>query len=110
MSQRVEPARLVTELPDTDAPTVRYNPALSELREFASRDERTTEYGGPRYISDQKSRSADRTKTLVDDEFTEADWGAIEAALAEAPDRDFVCLDRQVDHHPDTFYTGRNKP
>jgi len=107
MSQRLEPARLVTEFPDTDDPTVRYNPTLAELRELASHDERTTEYGSPRYISEQKSRSADRTKTLVDDEFAEADWEAIEAGLAEAADRDLVCLDRQVGRHPETSYTCR---
>jgi phosphoenolpyruvate carboxykinase (ATP) len=108
MSQRVETSRLRGEFPDPEtAPNVVYNPTFEQLREFASEDETTTEYGSPRYVSEQKSRSADRTKNLVDDEFSEADWDAIEESLTVLDDREFVCLDRQVGRHPDTAFTCR---
>ncbi len=108
MSQRVETSRLRGEFPDPEtAPNVVYNPSFEQLREFAREDETTTEYGSPRYISEQKSRSADQTKNFVDDEFSEADWNAIEESLAALGEREFVCLDRQVGRHPETAFTCR---
>jgi phosphoenolpyruvate carboxykinase (ATP) len=108
MSQRMEPSRLRGEFPDPEtAPNVIYNPSLARLREFASDDETTTEYGSPRYVSEQKSRSADQTKNLVDHDFAEADWDAIESALSAAPDRELVCIDRQVGRHPETSFVCR---
>jgi len=78
MSQRVEQSRLQEEFPDPEvADNVVYNPTLEQLREYASHDERTTEYGSPRYVSEQKSRSADRTKNLVDDEFDQTERAGI---------------------------------
>jgi phosphoenolpyruvate carboxykinase (ATP) len=58
-------------------------------------------------VSEQKSRSADRTKNLVDDEFSDGDWAAIDDALAAAQERDLVSLDRQVGRHPATSFTCR---
>ena len=108
MSQRVETSRLADEFPDPKAAeNVTYNPTFDQLREFASHDETTTEYDSPCYVSEQKSRSADQTKNLVDDEFEDTDFSAIETALDEATDRDLVCLDRQVGRHPETSYTCR---
>ena len=108
MSQRVEKSRLSDRLPDPErADTVTYNPGFDELREFASHDERTTEYDSPRYVSEQKSRSADQTKNLVDDDFDEADWDAIEAGLDVATERELVCVDRQVGRHAETAFTCR---
>lgn len=108
MSQRMEPSRLRGEFPDPEtAPNVVYNPSLAQLREFAREDETTTEYGSPRYVSEQKSRSADQTKNLVDHDFSEADWDAIESALEAAPDRELVCIDRQVGRHPETSFVCR---
>ena len=108
MSQRVEQSQYWDELPDpTIAENVTYNPTFEQLREFASHDETTTEYGSPAYESEQKSRSADQTKNLVDDDFTPEDWGAIEDALDAARERDLVCLDRQVGRHPETSFTCR---
>jgi phosphoenolpyruvate carboxykinase (ATP) len=108
MSQRVERSRLEDAFLDPEAAAnVVYNPTFDQLREFASHDEVTTEFDSPSYVSKQKSRSADQTKNLVDDEFTEADWTAIEDALEAAQDRDLVCLDRQVGRHPETSYTCR---
>jgi phosphoenolpyruvate carboxykinase (ATP) len=106
--QRMEPARLQEELPDPEsAENVTYNPTFEELREFASHDETTTEYGSPSYVSAQKSRSADQTKNLVDDEFDDGDWRAIDEALDSTDDYEFVCLDRMVGRHPETSFVCR---
>jgi len=107
MSKRVERSRLREKFPDPARDTVTNDPTFEQLREFARHHEKTTEYGSPRYVSDQKSRSADQTKNLVDDEFTDTDWDAIEVALDEASDRELVCLDRQVGRHPETSFTCR---
>lgn len=107
-SQRVETSRLQDEFPDPEtADNVVYNPTFDELREFAKHDETTTEYGSPRYISAQKSRSADQTKNLVDHDFSDEDWDAIEDALDGADGYEFVCLDRVVGRHPETSYVCR---
>jgi len=107
MSQTVEPSGLAAEFPDPSEASVVYDPSLERLRALASGDETTTEYGSPSYVSDQRSRSADRTKSLVDDEFTAADWQAIERALVEAGERELICLDRQVGRHPAVAVTCR---
>ncbi|WP_302081413.1 phosphoenolpyruvate carboxykinase (ATP) [Salinibaculum rarum] len=107
-SQRVETSQLQDEFPDPEtADNVVYNPTFDELRVFAKHDETTTEYGSPSYISEQKSRSADQTKNLVDDEFTDEDWASIESALDGVGDYEFVCLDRMVGRHPETSYVCR---
>ncbi|PSP27034.1 phosphoenolpyruvate carboxykinase (ATP) [Halobacteriales archaeon QH_2_65_14] len=104
MSQRVEKSRLRDGFPDpTEAENLIYNPSFERLRVLARHDETTTEYGSPRYVSEQKSRSADRTKNLLDDDFSEADWRAIETALDEARERKLVCLDRQVGSRETSF-------
>jgi phosphoenolpyruvate carboxykinase (ATP) len=108
MSQRVERSRLQEEFPDPEiADNVVYNPTFEQLREFASHDEQTTEYGSPNYVSKQKSRSADQTKNLIDDEFSDDDWTAITTALDSTEDRELVCLDRQVGRHAETAFTCR---
>ena len=106
--QRAERVGLHEEFPDpAAAPNVVYDPGLDELREFAEPDETTTEFGSPAYVSEQRSRSADHTRNLVDHEFEEADWDAIDAALDTAGERDLVCLDRQVGRHPETSFVCR---
>jgi phosphoenolpyruvate carboxykinase (ATP) len=107
-SQRVEPSRLQDEFPDPEsADNVLYDPTFAQLRELARHDETTTEYGSPRYVSEQKSRSADQTKNLVDDEFDTGDWDAIEDALDSLSEKELVCLDRQVGRHPETSFVCR---
>jgi phosphoenolpyruvate carboxykinase (ATP) len=107
-SQRVEPSTLRDQFPDpAQTATVNYNPSFAALREMASADETTTEFGSPAYVSEQQSRCADQTKNLIDDEFDQADWDAIEAALEAARDRDLVCLDRVVGRHPETRFVCR---
>ena len=107
-SQRVEAAGLAEDFPDPGtAANVRHNPSLSTLRELAAPDETTTEFGSPAYVSEQRSRSADRTANLVDDEFDEADWTAIDDALDEAGKMDLLCVDRQVGRDPETAFVCR---
>ncbi|MFC7073304.1 phosphoenolpyruvate carboxykinase (ATP) [Halovenus rubra] len=108
MNQRVETSRLQGKFPDPEtAPNVLYNPTFKQLREFADEDETTTEYDSPQYVSEQKSRSAGRTKNCVDDQFSDADWDAIEESLTVLEDREFICLDRQVGRHAETAFTCR---
>jgi len=108
MSQRVEPSRLLDKFPNPEAASnVLYNPSFEQLREYARHNETTTEYGSPRYVSEQKSRSAEQTKNLVDDEFSGEDWDAMEGALAAAGETELLCLDRRVGRHPDSAYTCR---
>jgi phosphoenolpyruvate carboxykinase (ATP) len=106
-SQRAEPSGLREEFPEPAASNVTHQPTLAELRELARADETTTEFGSPAYVSTQKSRSADRTKNLVDHEFEDGDWAAIERGLEAAGDRELLCLDRRVGRHPDTSFVCR---
>ncbi|MEF8776458.1 MAG: phosphoenolpyruvate carboxykinase (ATP) [Haloarculaceae archaeon] len=107
-SQRVEPSGVWDAFPDpAAAENVAYNPDLDELRALAAEDETTTEFGSPAYVSEQRSRCADQTKTLVDHDFESADWEAIEESLEVARERDLVCLDRVVGRHPARTYVCR---
>jgi phosphoenolpyruvate carboxykinase (ATP) len=93
---------LVRGLPDpgtTDS--VRYNPSIDELRSFSDHLETTTEYGSPAYVSEYRSRCADRTKNALDDEFTADDWEAVQGAVEAAGDREMLCVDRMVGRHPE---------
>jgi len=103
---RVRPA----EFPDPiAADRVEYAPSMAELRSYSSALETTTEYGSPSYVSEQRSRSADRTKNAVDHEFGPGDYGVLQAALEATrdPDRDLVCVDRQVGRHPAASFVCR---
>ncbi|MFB6142863.1 MAG: phosphoenolpyruvate carboxykinase (ATP) [Halorientalis sp.] len=95
-------------LPDpATADNVVYNPTLTELREFSSHLETTTEFGSPAYVSDQRSRSADQTRNAVDHEFDDADYAHLEAAVEYVEDNEVVCLDRQMGRHEDHAYVCR---
>ncbi len=109
MSETGAEARpLVRQLPDpTTASNVRYNPSLAELRELAADDETTTEFGSPSYVSENRSRSADRTKNTVDDEFSEHDHELVDEALGLAGDREMVCVDRLMGRHSDATFCCR---
>jgi len=100
--------RLARALPDpVEAGTVRYNPSFEELREYSSALETTTEFGSPSYVSEQRSRNADRTKTAIDDEFDAEDDALFEEAVETARSTELVCLDRQMGRHPDHSYRCR---
>ena len=97
-----------TALPDpAEAENVIYDPSLDRLRTFSREMESTTTFGAPAYVSDQRSRCADRTKNAVDDEFTARDYAHVGDALDVAREREMVCLDRRVGRHPDHSYTCR---
>lgn len=49
------------------------NPPREKLRELAKKDEQTTEYGSPCYITRVRSRSAKFTKNSIDQGFNEED-------------------------------------
>jgi phosphoenolpyruvate carboxykinase (ATP) len=95
-------------LPDpVQADNVVYNPTRDQLRSFSRHLETTTEYGSPSYVSQQRSRCADRTKNAVDDEFDAADHHRVEDALAAAREREMVCVDRRMGRHPEHSYRCR---
>lgn len=96
-----------SEFPDPVSETVTHEPSFEELRGFSKPLETTTEYGSPAYVSEFRSRSADRTKNAVDESFTEDDWQLIDRALDRAESTDLVCLDRMVGRHPDHAYCCR---
>jgi phosphoenolpyruvate carboxykinase (ATP) len=86
---------------------VLYNPSLDRLRAFSDPLETTTEYGSPSYVSEYRSRSADRTRNAVDHNFTAKDTQLVEQALDALQTTELVCLDRQVGRHPDQTYVCR---
>ena len=97
-----------TALPDpTEADNVVYDPSPEQLRAFSRELETETEFGSPAYVSQQRSRCADRTKNAVDDEFDAADHDRVETALEYAREGEMVCIDRQIGRHPDHTYVGR---
>ncbi|SDQ92707.1 phosphoenolpyruvate carboxykinase (ATP) [Natronobacterium texcoconense] len=105
-----EPRPLVRDLPDPDtASHVRYNPSLEELRELAEHEETTTEFGSPSYVSEFRSRSADRTKNAVDHEFNTRDHDLVDEAISAAgdDDRELVCVDRLMGRHSDATFCCR---
>ncbi|MFB6070500.1 MAG: phosphoenolpyruvate carboxykinase (ATP) [Halanaeroarchaeum sp.] len=96
--------------PDPDNAThVVHDPSFADLRAFSREMERTTEYGAPSYVSEYRSRSADRTKNTVDHDFDEADRALVADALAYVADEsnDLVCVDRMVGRHPEESYHAR---
>lgn len=96
-----------TDFPDPSAANVTYDPSLERLREFSRPLETTTEYGSPAYVSEFRSRSADRTRNDVDDRFTDEDWGLVQRALERVNRMELVCLDRMVGRHPEHSYCCR---
>ncbi len=89
------------------AENVTYDPSLDELRAFSEELETTTEYGSASYVSEFRSRSADRTSNTVDHEFTETDRERMLDAQERASERELVCLDRIVGRHPETAFCCR---
>ncbi|MFC4550832.1 MULTISPECIES: phosphoenolpyruvate carboxykinase (ATP) [Halorussus] len=104
--QKVRPLKAT--LPDpAEADNVVYDPSPERLREFSRNLETTTEFDSPSYVSDERSRNADKTKNAVDDEFGPADHGRVETAVEYAAETEMVCLDRQMGRHPDHSYVCR---
>ncbi len=70
------------------------NPDRATLREMARADETTTEYGSPSYITQHRSRSADKTRNSVDGELTDADRATIQQAKEFLEERELIRIDR----------------
>ncbi|WP_115863835.1 phosphoenolpyruvate carboxykinase (ATP) [Halorussus litoreus] len=99
---------LSTVLPDpADAENVEYDPSLARLRELSAELETTTEFGSPSYVSDHRSRNADRTKNAVDHEFGPRDYARVEEAVEATHDSELVCVDRRMGRHGDHSYVCR---
>ncbi len=95
-------------LPDPrNSDNVVYDPSLARLREFSAALETTTEFGSPSYVSEERSRCADRTRNAVDHDFTGADYDHVETAVEAATDDEMVCLDRAMGRHEDHTYVCR---
>jgi phosphoenolpyruvate carboxykinase (ATP) len=91
-----------SDLPDPrTTPNVTYDPSLSALREASAHLETTTEYDSSSYVSEDRSRSAARTKTTVDDAFTAADYRVVADAVDRVGEGEWVCLDRRMGRHED---------
>jgi len=82
MSDRgLRPADPEAALPDPrEADNVLYGPSPDRLRAFSKPLDTTTEFDSPAYVSEQRSRCADRTRNAVDDAFDATDFGHIETA------------------------------
>ncbi|WP_247728702.1 phosphoenolpyruvate carboxykinase (ATP) [Halovivax limisalsi] len=103
-----EPPSSARRFPDpTQSGNIQYNPTLKELRSLARDDERTTEYGSPAYVSEYRSRCADRTANAVDHDFEERDWALVRTGLDAVSDREMLCVDRLVGRHPDATFCCR---
>jgi len=91
------------------ASNVRYNPSFERLRAASSHLETTTEFGSPSYVSEAKSRSADRTRNAIDTDFDRSDWGVVQDAMEAVDDgtREFFCVDRMLGRHSDESYHCR---
>ncbi|MFB6299626.1 MAG: phosphoenolpyruvate carboxykinase (ATP) [Halobacteriales archaeon] len=99
---------LETALPDpVEAENVIYNPSLTELRDFSRHLEITTEFGSPAYVSEERSRNADRTKNAIDDDFDTEDYGRIDTAFEAVNTESMVCVDRRMGRHPEHSYVCR---
>ncbi|WP_458189321.1 phosphoenolpyruvate carboxykinase (ATP) [Haladaptatus sp. NG-WS-4] len=97
-----------TVLPNpVEADNIIYNPSLDQLREFSTEFETTTEFGSPSYVSDERSRNADKTKNAIDDEFDTRDYAHVEDATEYAREHEMVCVDRQMGRHSEHSYRCR---
>lgn len=97
-------------LPDPlETSHIAYNPSRQELRAWSEQQETTTEFGSPAYVSDVKSRSADRTKNAIDDRFTSDDWATVRKVIKFVNDasNDLICVDRRLGDHPAATYECR---
>ncbi|MFD1585878.1 phosphoenolpyruvate carboxykinase (ATP) [Halorientalis brevis] len=100
-----EPA---TVLPDPEtADNVVYNPSFEELRSFSEHLETTTEFGSPSYVSEERSRNADKTKNAIDHDFDDDDLAHFEDAVTFVENNEMVCLDRQMGRHDEHAYVCR---
>ena len=97
-----------SDFPDPESTSnVTYAPSLDELRSCSSHLETTTEYDSPSYVSEYRSRSANRTKNTVDHEFADEDYRVVTDAVDCIGDDEWVCLDRRMGRHESASYVCR---
>ena len=97
-----------TPLPDpAESSAVIHNPSPGHLRDLSRAQETTTAFGAPSYVSEYRSRCADRTRNAVDHTFTAADDALVESAFEATQMHDLVCVDRIVGRDPDHSYVAR---
>ncbi|MCX6801760.1 MAG: phosphoenolpyruvate carboxykinase [Candidatus Diapherotrites archaeon] len=73
------------------------NPPREKLRELAKKDEQTTEYGSPCYVTRVRSRSAKFTKNSIDQGFDEGDLEELRKLLAYLKEKgEMLQIDRKM--------------
>ena len=104
-------AALAARLPDPAATDgIEVDPSFDDLRSYSAHLETTTEHGSPAYVSEFRSRCAERTRDTVDHEFDADDRalvGDAVDAVADPGDREFVAVDRVVGRHPEVAQVCR---
>ena len=103
-----EPRPRSRQVPDpVTAENVTYDPTMAQLRELAAPTGTETEYDSLAFVSEYRSRSADRTRNAVDHDFDEDDRAILDAAVEATRDGEWLCLDRQVGRHPEASFCCR---
>ncbi|MCJ7478647.1 MAG: phosphoenolpyruvate carboxykinase (ATP) [Candidatus Nanohaloarchaeota archaeon QJJ-7] len=82
------------DFPSPEEEKIIYNPSFERMRSLSRHLETTTEYGSPSYVTDVRSRIADKTKNNVDHSFD--DLEELREVRESLEDREMVCLDREV--------------
>lgn len=101
-------ASYAEKLPDpAEAENVVHNPSEERMRELSEHLETTTEFGSPSYVSEYRSRCADRTQNALDHDFGASDHAVFEEAFGHALKDEMVCVDRRVGAHPEHTYVCR---
>jgi len=80
------------------------NPDEKTMRELASKDETTTEFGSPSYVTEYRSRSAAFTRNTVEQTITAEDLQKIEEAKAFLKKTRIIQLDRYLGEGEKTFH------
>lgn len=70
------------------------NPTEGELRKLAQKDETTTEFGSPAYVTKYRSRAAQFTRSLVDGTLTDTDMTSVTEAKEFLRSGRYIQLDR----------------
>ena len=78
------------------AGSIEVNPTAERLREFASHDERTTEFGSASYVTSVRARSAQKTRNIVDGQVTRADLDTIRKVKEFLRDKELIRVDRAM--------------
>ncbi len=80
------------------------NPSPEDMRAWAKKDERTTEFGSPSYTTKFKSRAAQFTRTTVDGTLTDQDLTPIDEAKEYLKTADVIQLDRRLGNKDNAYH------